>query len=76
MGPSLSLQELQRRLGPADVQKIQLLLRVPPAERIRTMLKVQTLIINTWRTRLRAAHPELNDLELCQLVFQRLKQNG
>lgn len=76
MGQSLSLQELQRRLGPADVQQIQLLLRVPPAERVRTMLKVQSLIINTWRARLRATHPELNDLELCQLVFQRLKQNG
>lgn len=76
MGPSLSLQELQRRLGPADVQQIQLLLRTPPKERIRTMLAMQKIVLNMWRRRLRKAHPELSNLELCQLMFQRLKQNG
>ncbi len=76
MAQSLSLQELQRRLGPADIQQIQLLLRVPPKERIRTMLAMQKIVLNMWRKRLRKAHPELSNLELCQLMFQRLKQNG
>lgn len=74
--PNLSAQRLPHRLGPADVKQIRLLLRMAPEERIRTMLKVQEVVLNTWRARLRKAHPELSDLELCQLMFQRLKQNG
>lgn len=71
-----SREELQRRLGRADIQQIRLLLRVSPAQRIQTMLGMQSLILNTWRTRLRRAHPELSDLELTRLVFQRLYRNG
>lgn len=73
---SLALAELGQRLGPADEDQIQLLLRVSPAQRIQTMLDVQAVILNGWRTRLRRAHPELSDLELCRLMFERLQQNG
>lgn len=71
-----ALQARQRRLGPADIKQIRLLLRMPPETRIRTMLNVQNVVLNTWRTRLRIAHPELSELEVCRLMFQRLKQNG
>lgn len=71
-----TLEELKRRLGPADKAQIRLLLRVPPAQRLRTMLDMQAVILNGWHARLRHAHPELNDLELCLLMFERLYKNG
>ena len=67
---------LKRRLGPADTEQIRLLLRVSPARRILTMLDMQDLILDSWHARLRRAHPELNNLELCRLMFERLAQNG
>jgi hypothetical protein len=71
-----SLAELKRRLGPADTDQIRLLLRVSPARRILTMLDMQDLILKSWHSRLRQAHPELNNLDLCRLMFERLTQNG
>lgn len=71
-----SLKELKRRLGPVDKNQIRLLLRVSPARRILTMLDMQDLILNNWHSRLRQAHPELNNLDLCRLMFERLTQNG
>lgn len=70
------LEELKRRLGPADKDQIRLLLRVPPEQRLRTMLDMQEVILNSWHSRLRKAHPELSNLDLCRLVFKRLQQNG
>jgi hypothetical protein len=72
----ITLESLKRRLGPADETQIRLLLRVSPAQRILTMLEMQAIILDSWHARLRQAHPELNDLELCQLMFEQLKQNG
>ncbi len=71
-----TVEALKRRLGPADTKQIRLLLQVPPAQRLQTMLTMQTTILDSWRIRLRRAHPHLNDLELCQLLFKRFKQNG
>lgn len=76
MALSLAAQELQRRLGKPDLLQIRLLMQVAPEKRIATMLNLQAIILNTWRAKLRAAHPHLNDLELTKLVFKRLKQNG
>jgi hypothetical protein len=59
---------MQRRLGPADVVQIRLLLRVPLAQRIRAMLDMQESVLESWHARLRKAHPELNDLDLCRLM--------
>jgi hypothetical protein len=70
------LEVLKRRLGPADKDQIRLLLRVPPEQRLHTMLDMQEVILNNWHSRLRKAHPELSDLDLCRLVFKRLQQNG
>lgn len=70
------LEKLKRRLGPADKEQIRLLLRVPPEQRLRTMLDIQAIILDNWYARLRQAHPELSDLELCRLMFKRLQQNG
>lgn len=70
------LEELKRRLGPADKAQIRLLLRVSPEQRLRTMLDMQDVILNSWHTRLRRVHPDLNDLDLCRLMFKRLQQNG
>jgi hypothetical protein len=67
---------MNKRLDTADELQIRLLLRVSPAQRIRTMLEMQDTLLTTWRERLRKAHPELSDLELCRLMFERLKQNG
>jgi DNA-binding MarR family transcriptional regulator len=66
----------ERRLDPADELQIQLLLRVSSAQRIRTILAQQDAMLDTWRERLRRAHPELSDLDLCQTMFRRLAQNG
>ena len=65
-----------RQLGPADELQIQLLLRVPPAQRIRTMLDMQDALLTTWRERLRRTHPDLSDLALCWMMFERLARNG
>lgn len=70
------LEELKRRLGPPDKEQIRLLLRVAPEQRLRTMLEMQEIILSNWHTRLRKAHPELSDLDLCRLIFKRLQQNG
>lgn len=67
-------EDLKRRLGPADKAQIRLLLRVSPAQRLQTMLEMQAIILNMWRSRLRRAHPQLSDLELCRLLFERLSQ--
>jgi hypothetical protein len=40
------------------------------------MMEMQDTLLATWRERLRKARPELSDLELCRLMFERLKQNG
>ena len=74
--PEQAVEDLARRLGPPDIQQIRLLLSVPPAQRLRTMLDMQDIVLDSWLLRLRKAHPELSDLEVCQLMFQRLKQNG
>lgn len=66
----------KHQLGKPDLQQIKLLLSVPPEQRLRTMLRMQKIVLATWRNRLRASHPALSDLELTQLVFKRLKQNG
>jgi hypothetical protein len=64
------------RLGLADELQIRLLLRVSPAQRIQNLLDLQDILLETWRQRLRRAHPDLSDLQLCQMMFERLKQNG
>lgn len=71
-----NLETLKHRLGTVDKDQIQLLLRVSPAQRILTMLDMQDVILDDWHVRLRQAHPELNNLDLCRLMFERLKQNG
>ena len=72
----LTVEALSRRLGPADEQQIRLLLQVPPERRLQAMLAMQDAILSGWHARLRRRHPELSDLELCRLLFDRLKQNG
>lgn len=73
---SPSVEELKRRLGKPDLLQIRLLMQIAPEKRLETMLEMQDIVLGMWRARLRAAHPELDDLELTRLVFKRLKQNG
>jgi hypothetical protein len=40
------------------------------------MLEMQATLLNGWYARLRKSHPELSDLEVCRMMFERLKQNG
>jgi hypothetical protein len=49
------------------------LLQVSPARRLQTMLEMQAVVLNTWHARLRRAHPDLSDLDLCRLLFERLQ---
>ena len=63
----------EHHLEAADTLQIQLLLRVSPAQRLSTMLETQAVILNTWHRRLRKANPQLSDLELCRLMFERLQ---
>jgi hypothetical protein len=71
-----SREALRRRLGPTDELQIRLLMSVPPERRVRTMASTAAVIMNSLRDRLRRAHPELSDLELCRLMFGRLYRNG
>jgi len=73
---SPAAQELQQRLGKADVQQIRLMMGVAPEKRLETMLTMQNIVLNTWRTRLRVTNPQLSELELSKLVFKRLGRNG
>ncbi len=72
----MASNEIHRRLGPADELQIRLLLRLPTARRLQTMLEMQQVWLDGVRTRLRHAHPELSDYDLTLLVFERLKRNG
>lgn len=69
------VEQLKRRLGPVDKAQLRLLLRVSPQQRILTMLDMQDYLLDTWRQRLRQAHPHLSDLALCRLLFERLNQH-
>ena len=60
-------------LGEADELQIRLLMRLPPAQRLRTMMKLQALWLDTVRARLRRAYPHLSDYELTVLMFERLQ---
>jgi hypothetical protein len=73
---SADVEKLKNRLGPADEAQIRLLLRVSPQQRLLTMLDMQDQLLDTWFRRLRKRHPELDDLALCRLCFERLNQNG
>ena len=74
MALSPTAQELERRLGKPDPDKIRRLIRLPPEKRIAIMLEEQDRVLNTLRAKLRAEHPELSDLELTKLVFQQVEQ--
>lgn len=72
----MTSEEFKIRLGPADELQLRLLLRLPPARRLQTMLEMQKVWLDSIRSRLRRLHPELSDLELTRLTFERLKRNG
>jgi hypothetical protein len=76
MAEMTALERCRARLGPADELAIRLLLRVSPAQRLRTMMELQDILLDGLRYRLRQAHPDLSDYQICLLMFQRLKQNG
>lgn len=76
MDKTLHQTELRRRLGPADVQQIRLLLHVPPERRIQTMLDMQDMVLNMWHARLRKTHPGISEMDLTRLVFQRIYKHG
>ena len=65
-----------RPLDPPDEMQIRLIMSVPPEQRIRNLLRMQSAVLGMWRQRLREAHPELSDLDLTLLVFERLGRNG
>jgi hypothetical protein len=58
-----------------DKQQIRALLKIKPEQRILTMLKMQAMVVNIWRERLRRRYPDLSNLELCRLMFDRLQNN-
>jgi hypothetical protein len=71
----LSSPDVMRRLDPPDEVQIRLLMSIPPERRVRTMMDTAAVIMNSLRARLRRAHPELSDLELARLMFDRLYRN-
>jgi hypothetical protein len=76
MAELTALERCRVRLGPVDELNIRLLLRVSPAQRLRTMLDLQDIMLDGLRYRLRKARPDLSDYQFCLLMFQRLKRNG
>ena len=67
---------VMRRLDPPDELQIRLLMSVPPERRVRTMMDTADSIMDGLRARLRKAHPDKSDLEICQLMFNWLYRNG
>ncbi|MFN3761858.1 MAG: hypothetical protein ACK4WK_01495 [Anaerolineae bacterium] len=65
-----------RELGPADEEQIRLLMRLPPEQRLRTLMELQALWLDTVRDRLRRAYPHLSDYELTLLMFERLQHGA
>ena len=65
-----------RRPDPPDELQIRLLMSIPPERRVRTMMDTAAVIMNSLRARLRQAHPQLSDLEIARLMFDRLYRNG
>lgn len=65
-----------RELGPADEEQIRLLMRLPPARRLRSLMELQALWLDTVRARLRRAYPHLSDYELTVLMFERLQSGA
>ena len=76
LSPDEALRQLKHRLGPVDKAQLRLLLRVSPQQRLLTMLDLHDYLLDSWHQRLRQAHPQLNDLELCRLLFERLNRHG
>ena len=72
MSDVLSSSDVMRRLDPPDELQIRLLMSIPPERRVRTMMDTAAVIMNSLRARLRQAHPELSDLELARLMFDKL----
>ena len=72
MSDVLASPDAPRRLDPPDELQIRLLMSIPPERRVRTMMDTADVVMNSLRARLRRAHPELSDLELTCLMFDRL----
>ncbi|MGB9723642.1 MAG: hypothetical protein ACPL7G_07065 [Chloroflexia bacterium] len=60
-------------MPPADDLQVRLLMRLPPARRVQTLLALQAFWLNNVRARLRRAYPDLSDHELTLLMFERLQ---
>ena len=76
MSDPQTLPEMMRRIDPPDELQIRLLMSVPPERRVRTMMDTADSIMDGLRARLRKAHPDKSDLEICQLMFNWLYRNG
>ena len=72
----MTAAQTQARLDPQDELQIRLLLRLPPARRMQTLLELQEFWLNAIRARLRRLHPDLSDYQLTLLMFERLEQYG
>jgi hypothetical protein len=70
-----TVEELRQRLGPGDPLQIRLLLRVPPEQRLATMLRFQRTLLKNRFHRLCELHPKLSNLETCYLMFEQLKRS-
>ena len=70
----MTAAQTQAQLDPQDELQIRLLLRLPPARRMQTLLELQEFWLNAIRARLRRLHPDLSDYQLTLLMFERLEQ--
>jgi hypothetical protein len=67
-----AVEELRRRLGPVDELKMRKFLQIPAVERIRMMMEKSAEVLSACRAKLRAAHPEVDDLTLTRMVHDEL----
>ncbi|MBP7961156.1 MAG: hypothetical protein KBG20_02020 [Caldilineaceae bacterium] len=70
-----TIEQLRHRLKPPDEEQRRAFLRIPPAERMRMMLEMQSLVKDAYRNKLREEHPDLDNLSLTRLVFERLDRD-
>ena len=70
-----TIEQLRHRLKPPNEEQRRAFLRIPPAERMRMMLEMQSLVKDAYRSKLREEHPDLDNLSLTRLVFERLDRD-
>lgn len=73
--PSLSLEELRRRIGGYDPQQVKIWREMTPARRLDVACQMYSFALQAIRVQERQRHPDLTQEELNWRVIRRLHGN-